>query len=623
MSGFDKNRVQQYQGQLESIFQSATNGTLTPAQANQARTVIQNYYSYLDSVDVAYGAAGLDVSQNNGFFGRYANELLEEQLRIRFPNESNAQINLRRDDIMVELAYRDMALRASNADTVGFVPYQFIAQYHYNVYTQNQLPKYAWGGALFEEFGGSGSYMNWGMYDTSVPFNAGAISSALYYDTTSEEGFTAQQAADALARALDDVGAAYGYQQLAPSLMMLQMIRGSVSYAPSTDTGPSVDAPGANVGPGSTVDDLGLWQGTERNDRLWGESGLSQTQTPNDTYYAAGGHDEIYDEKGDNYLDLGQGNDKAQLFNGDNIVAAGPGNDRIDIGRGGNSVVNLGTGDDVVDYFYANNPAYTHIAMAESGNNRFNLRAGTYMVQTGRDNDVVTGGGNTFEESGYTYLVQDSGGNDSYGLESASTMMVTDASGTNNYHLNGNVFFGNVRDWGIDAAYRFVIAGDENTASRIRIAGNGLTDIASIIGELDTAYNPTTGELRIVPSAATAALAATTASGEETGLIIRGFKNGMFGITGIAGAPSLQPEHTLFLPLVIGEQRRAAAANSAPQLAQTEVQAPVWQAIEHVVAELRPHLAGLGQATSHWVPDVRGMARQVADEDTLQQQRAA
>ncbi len=135
----------------------------------------------------------------------------------------------------------------------------------------------------------------------------------------------------------------------------------------STDTGPSVDAPGANIGPGSTVDDLGLWQGTERNDRLWGESGLSQTQTPNDTYYAAGGHDEIYDEKGDNYLDLGQGNDKAQLFNGDNIVAAGPGNDRIDIGRGGNSVVNLGTGDDVVDYFGANNPAYTHIAMAESG----------------------------------------------------------------------------------------------------------------------------------------------------------------------------------------------------------------------------------------------------------------
>lgn len=85
MPAFDVETAQNYQDLLDSYRSKALNNTLTQAEADDARLIVGSYYNYLQSAGITYGAVGYDVSQSNGFFGEFANDMLINALETAHP----------------------------------------------------------------------------------------------------------------------------------------------------------------------------------------------------------------------------------------------------------------------------------------------------------------------------------------------------------------------------------------------------------------------------------------------------------------------------------------------------------------------------------------------------------
>jgi len=136
---------------------------------------VLDYYNYLAGIGVLYGYAAKDVATNNGPFGRFANNYLHD--RAIKEGKNDAQITNIQNNIRINLAYQDANYRI-NMQIIN-IPYKNIADYHYDVFQSQGLSKYAWGGVFFEEFAGSGSWMDFGGYDTQVDIEQFKAFSAL------------------------------------------------------------------------------------------------------------------------------------------------------------------------------------------------------------------------------------------------------------------------------------------------------------------------------------------------------------------------------------------------------------------------------------------------------------
>jgi len=117
-------------------------------------TAIADYYQYLIDNDIEYGVIGKNVATNNGTYGQFANQMLVTA------GADSIQINNTR----MQLALQDIDLRRTEVrDNVGggdgILTGKEISDYHYDIFGANGLPREAWGGALFEEFAGTGTWI--------------------------------------------------------------------------------------------------------------------------------------------------------------------------------------------------------------------------------------------------------------------------------------------------------------------------------------------------------------------------------------------------------------------------------------------------------------------------------
>jgi|GEM_PF-2948510 len=129
---------------------NATAGTAAQAQA------ISDYYDYLTSESDYYGAIGKSVVNNTSGFGQYANDVLSaagygEQI-------GSVQKNLAINDIDRRLNHLDPQNPLGNG--TGHLEPQEIAQNHYSTFDNMNIPRSAWGGSMFEEYVGSGSWVD-------------------------------------------------------------------------------------------------------------------------------------------------------------------------------------------------------------------------------------------------------------------------------------------------------------------------------------------------------------------------------------------------------------------------------------------------------------------------------
>lgn len=130
---------------------------------------IENYYNYLSSQNVTYASLGLQVATNVGGFGSFANDIL-----------TSAGYGNKIADVKIALAIADADLRNQNllSNGSGILNARTIADYHYDVYESPTIgiPRAAWGGAFYEEFVGTGSWLELG---TTGYILAGDVSGAI------------------------------------------------------------------------------------------------------------------------------------------------------------------------------------------------------------------------------------------------------------------------------------------------------------------------------------------------------------------------------------------------------------------------------------------------------------
>jgi Ca2+-binding RTX toxin-like protein len=171
---FDPNIAKQYTEKLaptaEQIKQHHRNGKPAPTQAelNSATKIAQEYYNYLIDTGIPYGKAAKDAANNQGAYGRLANQYFKMQAKAE--GKTADQIPLILDQLKIRLAFDDANTRSDpySIDSQGNIIYNTIANYHYKNLEIFKLSKHAWGGTFFEEFAGSGSWMDFGGYDTKV-----------------------------------------------------------------------------------------------------------------------------------------------------------------------------------------------------------------------------------------------------------------------------------------------------------------------------------------------------------------------------------------------------------------------------------------------------------------------
>ncbi|MCR4377239.1 MAG: tandem-95 repeat protein, partial [Rhodospirillales bacterium] len=156
---YDKNVAAGYQNELSAYLTKLKDPAATISAADRAKALAnaQEYYGYLERCGIEYGSAGYQVSTNQGLFGEAANELLEYGIATAHRDFNSLEIEEMRQNISIELAFRDAGLRGNSSD--GNIPYSDIAKYHYPVFEDNGIAREYWGGSFFEEFVGSGSYM--------------------------------------------------------------------------------------------------------------------------------------------------------------------------------------------------------------------------------------------------------------------------------------------------------------------------------------------------------------------------------------------------------------------------------------------------------------------------------
>ncbi len=162
---YNSQTVQAYQNQINAFNDKIVNGTITETERQQAKADVGNYYEYLAATGIKYGEAAYDVSQNQNAFGQFANKHLE--LSAIDQGKDPSAIGILKSDFMIKLALGDADARLQTSD--GNISYHDIAELHYDILQSDfGLNKTAWGGTFFEEFSGSGSWMDYGGYDHNV-----------------------------------------------------------------------------------------------------------------------------------------------------------------------------------------------------------------------------------------------------------------------------------------------------------------------------------------------------------------------------------------------------------------------------------------------------------------------
>lgn len=165
---FSATIANQYLSDLSVYESKARDHSITATEANSARTIVANYYNYLNSVGIKYGAAAFDVSQDVGFFGGVANVLLENGIAVAKPTFNAAQTDLYRDSMMISLAFQDASLRINSSIAPnGVLPYSRIDTYHLAVFNGYNISPAFWGGYALDRFDYVGSYMGLSGYDQS------------------------------------------------------------------------------------------------------------------------------------------------------------------------------------------------------------------------------------------------------------------------------------------------------------------------------------------------------------------------------------------------------------------------------------------------------------------------
>ncbi len=96
--------------------------------------------------------------------------------------------SLKKDVVRKALALEDIDLRRTdlNASGDGVLTSEEISDYHYAVFEDPSinLPREAWGGALFEEFGGTGSWVKVAQSGDLSDVDMIAVTDAYYNDST-------------------------------------------------------------------------------------------------------------------------------------------------------------------------------------------------------------------------------------------------------------------------------------------------------------------------------------------------------------------------------------------------------------------------------------------------------
>ena len=135
------------------------------------QSAIESYYSYVASEGVTYAPLALQVATNSGGFGQFANDILIE---AGFSNKLS--------DLKLGLAIADADARFNSLDSSGngILTAAQIADYHYSVYDDNNIPRAAWGGAFFDEFVGTGSWIT--LATSGIPSGDMAAALELLYD---------------------------------------------------------------------------------------------------------------------------------------------------------------------------------------------------------------------------------------------------------------------------------------------------------------------------------------------------------------------------------------------------------------------------------------------------------
>src|SRR5690606_2854701 len=194
---FDKNIiVQDYEGKIKIINTKVQNGEELTIED---RSVISNYYSYLQDVGIVYGEAAYQMVNNEGNFGIIGNRYFELYLENN-TNYNTAEIASLKDEFMVNLALADIELRKEASN--GFIDYDAIGRYHYSVLEKMHLDREAWGGSFLETFGGTGTVFDLGSFDTSFDISQSDLIWALVTNET-KNGVNARKSFEALWNAIN------------------------------------------------------------------------------------------------------------------------------------------------------------------------------------------------------------------------------------------------------------------------------------------------------------------------------------------------------------------------------------------------------------------------------------
>ena len=126
---------------------------LTNLQSGVATNISIDYYAYLAHLNIPYGSVAMDVALNRGAFGQFAASYLSDRAH-------GYDIAKLQTDVRISLAYMDIGSRINY--TSLDLPNNKISEYHNIVLAHYRLSPYAWGGVFFENFAGTGSWMNMG-----------------------------------------------------------------------------------------------------------------------------------------------------------------------------------------------------------------------------------------------------------------------------------------------------------------------------------------------------------------------------------------------------------------------------------------------------------------------------
>lgn len=255
--------------------------------------------------------------------------------------------------------------------------------------------------------------------------------------------------------------------------------------------------------------------------------------------------------------------------NGRNKIDSGAGNDRVHGVLSAANNVNLGSGDDLYVGFMGNDMVFGGDGKDIIQDAKYSDGQGGNDIITLRPNSVAYGGagndqffarefGRTCKTPVGIITMHGGTGNDIYEVDGCHTAIILDHYGINEYRISRKA------DGTNSIILRSTGGQDLNASSQIKILGsNGFTYKTLLPGEPGYTFIYQEDGSLLIQQAAVALALGTTVQGTSA-LIIENFYDGMLGIKGIAGAPTLptspwnsgqNPEtpgrHKAFLPAVV------------------------------------------------------------------------